>query len=94
MYRRRRQRGTSILRLAEITVETARELLKLELRRCEELMAAHFANACDGDVVATNTVLRVMAHRAMLMGWSRDQQGAAGVMISEVVVLVVATTSS
>jgi hypothetical protein len=69
--------------LAEITVEPARELLKLELRRCEELMAAHFANACDGDVVATNTVLRVMAHRAMLMGWSRDQQGAVRVMISE-----------
>jgi hypothetical protein len=69
--------------LAEITVEPARELLKLELRRCDELMAAHYANACDGDVVATNTVLRVMAHRAMLMGWSRDQQGAARVVISE-----------
>jgi hypothetical protein len=69
--------------LAEITVEPARELLKLELRRCEELMAAHYANACDGDVVATNTVLRVMAHRAMLMGWSRDQQGAARVVISD-----------
>ncbi|HWX32891.1 MAG TPA: hypothetical protein VNZ53_36355, partial [Steroidobacteraceae bacterium] len=48
--------------LAEITVEPARELLKPELRRCEELMAAHYANACDGDVTATNTVLRVMAH--------------------------------
>ena len=69
--------------LAEITVEPAKELLKLELRRCEELMAAHYANACDGDVVATNTVLRVMAHRATLMGWSRDQQGAARVVIND-----------
>lgn len=69
--------------LAEITVEPARELLKLELRRCEELMAVHYANACDGDVVATNTVLRVMAHRAMLMGWSRDQQGAGRVVIND-----------
>ena len=69
--------------LAEITLEPAQELLKLELRRCDDLMAAHYANACDGDVTATNTVLRVMAHRAMLMGWSRDQQGAARVVISD-----------
>jgi hypothetical protein len=69
--------------LAEITVEPARELLKLELRRCEELMAAHYANACDGDVTATNTVSRVMAHRAMLMGWSRDQHGVARLVISD-----------
>ena len=69
--------------LAEITLEPARELLKLELQRCDDLMAAHYARACDGDVTATNTVLRVMAHRAMLMGWSRDQQGAARVVISD-----------
>jgi len=69
--------------LAEITIEPAKELLKLELRRCDELMSAHYANACDGDLTATNTVLRVMAHRAMLMGWSRDQQGAARVVISD-----------
>ena len=69
--------------LAEITLEPAKELLKLELRRLDELAAAHYANAIDGDVTATNTVLRVMAHRAMLMGWSRDQLGAARVVISE-----------
>lgn len=69
--------------LAEITREPAKELIKLELQRCDELMSAHYANACDGDVTATNTVLRVMAHRAMLMGWSRDQQGAARVVISD-----------
>ena len=69
--------------LAEITLEPAKELLKLELRRLDELAAAHYANAIDGDVTATNTVLRVMAHRAMLMGWSRDQQGAARVVISD-----------
>jgi hypothetical protein len=69
--------------LAEITLGPARDLLKLELQRCDDLMAAHYARACDGDVTATNTVLRVMAHRAMLMGWSRDQQGAARVVISD-----------
>jgi hypothetical protein len=69
--------------LAEITIEPAKELLKLELRRCDELTAAHYANALDGDVTATNTILRVMAHRAMLMGWSRDQQGAARVVIND-----------
>jgi hypothetical protein len=69
--------------LAEITREPAKELIKLELQRCDELMSAHYANACDGDVTATNTVLRVMAHRAMLMGWSRDQQGAARVVIGD-----------
>jgi hypothetical protein len=69
--------------VAEVTVEPAKELLKLELRRCDELMSAHYADACNGDVTATNTVLRIMAHRAMLMGWSRDQQGAARVVISD-----------
>jgi hypothetical protein len=69
--------------LAEITLEPARELLKLELRRCDELMSAHYATALNGDATSTNTVLRIMAHRAMLMGWSRDQHGAARVVISD-----------
>ena len=70
--------------LAEITREPAKELMKLELERCDELMSAHYANALDGDATSTNTVLRVMWHRAMLMGWSRDQQGgAARVLISD-----------
>jgi hypothetical protein len=69
--------------LAEITAEPARELLKLELRRLDDLTAAHYANALDRDVTATDTVLRVTAHRAVLLGWSRDQQGAARVTISD-----------
>jgi hypothetical protein len=67
--------------LSEITAEPARELLKLELRRLDELTAAHYADALAGDVTATNTILRVMAHRAVLMGWSRDQP--ARVVISD-----------
>ena len=70
--------------LAEITSEPARELLKLELRRLDELMAAHYTNALAGDVTAANAILRVMAHRAVLMGWSRDQQGAARLVITMV----------
>ena len=69
--------------LAEITLESARELLKLELRRCDELMSAHYATALNGDATSTNTVLRIMAHRAVLMGWSRDQHGAARVVIND-----------
>jgi hypothetical protein len=69
--------------LAEITTEPAKQLLAMELRRLDELQSAHFHNATEGDPTATNAVLRIMAHRAMLLGWSRDQQGAARVVISD-----------
>ena len=46
-------------------------------------MSNLYGNALEGDVTAVNTVLRVMAHQAMLMGWSRDQQGAARVVITD-----------
>jgi hypothetical protein len=69
--------------LAEITMEPAKQLLAMELRRLDELQSAHFHKATKGDPTATNAVLRIMAHRAMLLGWSRDQQGAARVVISD-----------
>jgi hypothetical protein len=69
--------------LAEITTEPAKQLLAMELRRLDELQSAHFQNATEGDPTATNAVLRIMAHRAMLLGWSRDEQGAARVLISD-----------
>ena len=68
--------------LEEITAEPAQRLLKLELKRCDELQSAVYETALKGDPTAINTALRVMAHRAMLLGWSRDQQGAGRVVIS------------
>ena len=67
--------------LEEITLEPARELLKLELRRCDELQAAIYPKALKGDATAINSTLRVMWHRGMLMGWTRDLNGAAQVTI-------------
>jgi hypothetical protein len=58
-------------------------LLKMEMKRLDEFTTAHYPNALEGDAVATNTVIRLMQHRAVLLGWGRDQHGAARVVISD-----------
>jgi hypothetical protein len=67
--------------LDSITAEPAQKLLKLELRRCDELQAAIYPKALTGDPAAINSALRVMWHRGMLLGWTRNQ-GDAQVVIN------------
>lgn len=48
--------------------EPAAEVRQQELERLNRIMSAHIRNAMNGDVAATNTVLRIMDMRAKLLG--------------------------
>lgn len=54
--------------LDRIVEEPARELKAEELDRLAALQSAHWKNAMDGDVPATLMILRIMQHRAKLVG--------------------------
>jgi hypothetical protein len=54
--------------LKQIPFEAASEVLRLELRRLDEYLAAQHAGAVKGDIPATNTALRIMHRRARLLG--------------------------
>jgi hypothetical protein len=62
--------------LDRVITEPARDLLKLELRRCDELMAAFYDRAADGDINCASMLLKIMAHRAHLLGWGTKEQVA------------------
>jgi AcrR family transcriptional regulator len=54
--------------LAQLTREPAERLREVELERMDVLMKAAWDTAKDGDLNAIDTVLKVMARRAKLLG--------------------------
>ncbi len=59
--------------MAQIVAEPAAHLLRLELLRLDHLQQAFHKRACEGDIAATNMVLRILDQRAKLLGLYRDQ---------------------
>jgi hypothetical protein len=51
-----------------IPVETAQQVLRLELQRLDELQSAVMSRAADGDIEAIETCLRIQNQRCRLMG--------------------------
>jgi hypothetical protein len=62
--------------LAEITYEPAQALLKLELRRLDDLTATFYPNATEGDIPSAMMVLKLSQHRASLLGWGTKEHAA------------------
>jgi uncharacterized protein (DUF2164 family) len=54
--------------LKRITDPIAEDVLWMELGRLDRLMEAHWEMATDGDIKATETVLKIMQRRAHLLG--------------------------
>jgi hypothetical protein len=62
--------------LKQIPFEAATEVLRLELRRLDEYLAAQHGGAVRGNIAATNTALRIMHRRARLLGlYAEDRDG-------------------
>jgi hypothetical protein len=51
-----------------IPLENAKQVLALELKRLDGLLAAHYPNAIEGDVAATNVSLNIIHRRSQLLG--------------------------
>jgi hypothetical protein len=49
--------------------EPAERVFAMEMRRLDEMLAGHYNAACTGDATATSACLRIMQHRAYLLGW-------------------------
>lgn len=77
--------------IKEIAQEAAEELLKLELDRLDSLLAAHYATATEADIASGDFVLKIMAHRAKLLGLNAAErvahEGKVGIEHSGEVVL-------
>jgi hypothetical protein len=60
-----------------IPVETAQQVLRLELQRLDELQSAVFSRAADGDIEAVDACLRIQNQRAKLLGlYPNDRYGS------------------
>lgn len=71
--------------LSEVTREPAIELLGLELERLDHLQLALWSKASRGDTTAVDKILKVMEHRAKLLGLAPNRYeitGAAGAPVS------------
>jgi hypothetical protein len=67
--------------IADITRESATELLELELARLDDLMAGAYEAARDGDLFAIDRVLKIIDQRAKFVGLyeKKPEDGAAEV---------------
>lgn len=54
--------------IADITRESAKELLELELTRLDDLMAGAYEQARNGDLFAVDRVLKIIDQRAKFLG--------------------------
>jgi hypothetical protein len=62
--------------------EPAERVFAMEMRRLDEMLAGHYNAACSGDATATSACLRIMQHRAYLLGWGTKEH-VARLTISE-----------
>lgn len=71
--------------LAEITIEPAEELIKLELKRLDAMLMGIWGAARTGDVFAIDRVLKIQNQRARYLGLeppSSDQQTTKDVKVA------------
>lgn len=54
--------------LRDTIAEPSEDVRAMELRRLDKLQSAYFANAVTGDIKSADLALKIMAHRANLMG--------------------------
>lgn len=69
--------------LAEVTLEPAEELLKVELQRLDAMQVGLWGKARVGDVQAVAAVLKVMERRAKLLGLDNVEARLAAVAEQE-----------
>ena len=50
--------------MAELTIEPATQLWKLQMARLDELAATHYANAVEGDIVTGSFCYGLLSFRA------------------------------
>jgi hypothetical protein len=68
--------------LREITLEPAREVLTMELRRLDAYLSAFHANALEGDLPAAAMALNIIEKRAKLLGLY-PETGRVNVLVAQ-----------
>jgi DNA-binding CsgD family transcriptional regulator len=68
----------AVERYRKQVLESAEELLQMELARLDALMVAHFARALEGDHQSAKRVLEIIALRSKLLGLDRMTQQDSG----------------
>jgi hypothetical protein len=74
--------GWVVTALREITLEPAREVLKMELRRLDSYLSAFHANATEGDLPAAAMALNIIEKRAKLLGLY-PETGRVNVLVAQ-----------
>jgi hypothetical protein len=72
-----------IAAMREMTAEPAERMFKMEMARLDALAAAHYVRACDGDIPATQMMLRIIEMRGRMLGFFDKERASARLMISE-----------
>jgi hypothetical protein len=67
--------------LRELPIENAKEVRRLELARLDQMLAAHYPAAAQGDVSATQAVLQIMRQRAQLLGLYPEHGGKVEIAV-------------
>ena len=67
--------------LGSISTENARELMTMELRRLDNLLAVHFPKAIAGDLPSTAMTLRITELRCRLVGLFPQQGTMAQILV-------------
>lgn len=72
--------------MAELTIEPATQLWKLQMARLDELAATHYANAVEGDIVTGQFLLRVIELQSRLAGFfNEDHRAKLNLSVTEAV---------
>jgi hypothetical protein len=74
--------GYVVQALREITLEPAREVLTMELRRLDAYLSAFHANAVEGDLPAAAMALNIIEKRAKLLGLY-PETGRVNVLVAQ-----------
>jgi hypothetical protein len=73
-----------IAAMQDIIREPAEQVFKMEMQRLDAMTTAHFVPACQGNIASTHALLRIMEHRAQLMGWNKpDHHMATKLTVSD-----------
>ena len=57
----------------QLTVEEAREIIKLQMHRIDSLLSVHFDEAMEGDIIKGNFVLKLLKDQRELLGLRKPE---------------------
>ena len=57
----------------KLTVEEAREILRLQMLRIESLLSVHFDEAMEGDIIKGNFILKLLKDQRELLGLRKPE---------------------